>query len=187
MQMLTRTALVAVIALLAAPAQAGSVYYWVTEEGTHAYSDSLKRVPNRYREVVRKSTLGTLANYERWTPSDRVASGDYASRLTKNLARLRAFNASFEPTPQRGGAEDLSLEIESAAGGLQFGLAGAMSQGPPVVVESARTELPGDHATRSVTFVRQGDQTLALIVGHDNDREIVELPGRDVEVLLQAR
>ena len=108
--------------LWAAPAAAGDVYYWVTEAGVHSYSDSLKQVPNRYRAEARKSRLGSLATYERWTASDRVKEGDYVRRLPTNLTRLRAFNAAAERRDVPGTAEQMTLQLGRTGSNIQLAL-----------------------------------------------------------------
>ena len=174
--------------LASTPSMAGNLYSWVTAEGTHAYSDSLKRVPHRYRAQAQRSALPALERYERWTPSDRVAEGSYASRLTGNLARLRKFNADKSlprDTPSRPGG--IAMQVGSFGPGVQFGVPTAQAPGEPVVVQSARTRLPGDRATRNVTYVQQGAETLAVIVDQGNEAEVVQLPSRAVQRLLERR
>jgi hypothetical protein len=188
MQKWLSIAVCAGLLLASTPSMAGNLYYWVTEEGTHAYSDALKRVPNRYRAQAQRSPLPELESYDRWTPSDRTATGSYASRLTENLERLRKINAGTSPaqgTPAPAGA--IAMQLGAFGPGLQFGVPTAQAAGEPVVVQSARTRLPGDRATRNLTYVQQGAETLAVIVDQDNDSEIVQLSAQAVERLLQRR
>ena len=140
MQKLTFVLLLAAPLLWAVPAAAGDVYYWVTEAGVHSYSDSLKQVPKRYRAEARKSRLGSLASYERWTPSDRVKDGDHAGRLPSNLARLRAFNAAAERRDVARAPESTSLQVGRAGSNIQLSLPALGAQRP---APGARSSVPG--------------------------------------------
>ena len=57
-----RKSLVAVglVCSLAAPAAAGTLYSWTTEEGTIAFTDDAKRIPARYRDVAKRRQVGGL-------------------------------------------------------------------------------------------------------------------------------
>ena len=185
MHTLTFALLLAASVLWAVPAAAGDVYYWVTEEGVHSYSDSLKQVPNRYRGEARKSRLNALESYDRWTPSDRAKEADYVRRLPENLARLRAFNASDERGDAAAAAERTTLQVGPAGSNVQLNLPAQGSGRQPVVVQTARAELPGEDATRNITFVRSGDETLAVLLGNRNEGRVVQLSSEELEVLLE--
>ncbi|MCA9511229.1 MAG: DUF4124 domain-containing protein [Myxococcota bacterium] len=178
------------LAALAAPAFAGTVYSWVTEDGTYAFADTLKRVPNRYRDQVTTRQLGRLTSYERWTPSNLRVKGDHTDRLASNLERLREVNAELDRTARgpkrvhaRGGAANapsLLVRTHRNGSGLNLPLTGDA----PVVLESVRTKLDGEDATRGVTLVRQGGEVIAVFKGHNNSRSVVEV---DVDDLLDDR
>ena len=185
MQKLTGALLLAGSLLWAVPAAAGDVYYWVTEEGVHSYSDSLKQVPKRYRGEARKSRLNALESYERWTPSDRAMEGDYVRRLPANLARLRAFNASAEPGAAANTPETALLQVGPAGTNVQLNLPAHRAGRAPVVVQTARGQLPGEDATRNVTWVRSGDETLAVLLGDRNEGPVAPISPDDLEALLE--
>ena len=179
MGLMIRSSLLAAITLgLAVPAVATTVYEWVTEDGSHAYSDSQKRIPKRYQSQAKKRTLGSLTSYERWTPSDRRAKGHYADRLEGNLDRLRAMNASLEPRDAVGTRAPVRMRIQTGRGG--DGLDVPVAGEGPVVVEKIRTKFPSDDSTRAVTVIRQGGEVIAVIVAPDNTRDIVEVPAHEL-------
>jgi hypothetical protein len=172
---------VAISVLLAAPAFAGTVYEWVTDDGVRSYADVLKRVPKRYQAQAKRRTVGSLASYERWTPSDARASGSYAARLDGNLERLRAMNAALDPADAAGTRSPVRMRLRTGRNG--DGLDIPVAGDGPVVVEKLHTKLPGDDATRSVTLIRQGDEVVAMVVAQDNVRDIEQI---DADELMQG-
>lgn len=75
--------------LAAAPAGAGTLYRWVTENGTLAFADDAKRIPERYRAQAEEIQTEGLDGYERFTPTDGAAQEQHAERLDERLGRLR--------------------------------------------------------------------------------------------------
>jgi len=177
------TALATSVALaLASPAAADTVYEWVTEDGTYAYSDSFKRIPERYQDAAEKRTLGKLSRYERWTPSDRKAEGAYTDRLAENLERLRELNAPPSapvalPVPAGGGNKLILRSGRNGNQGFEFALGADRRQGP-LVIENLRTRAGWglDNTTRHVTVVRRGDAVLAVIKPHLNSQRLGQIP-----------
>lgn len=110
--------------LVGSAAGAGTLYRWTTESGSVAYADDLKRVPERYRDRVDTVTSEALADYGRLTPTDPVASQEYADRLAERLEGLREAAAEAEgdyaagerlaarePAPERSnGVSGLALQ-----------------------------------------------------------------------------
>ncbi len=82
-------------------ASAGELYRWVTNDGTIAFSDDAKRVPQAYRSQAAKTHRPSLQSFERFTPVDAKAQSERAQRLEARLAYLRELNApeSFAPIP----------------------------------------------------------------------------------------
>lgn len=72
----------------------GALYRWETADGTVAYTDDAKRVPERYRDSVQTIDRTMLMDYGRYTPTDAAASQEYADRLAKRLEGLRAMSAA---------------------------------------------------------------------------------------------
>jgi len=81
----------AIVVVAAAPAGAGTLYRWETADGTIAFADEAKRIPERYRaQATEIQTQGGLDDYDRFTPTDAAAQDDYAERLNRRLESLRA-------------------------------------------------------------------------------------------------
>lgn len=77
------------VLLAAAPAGAGTLYRWETDDGTLAFADDPKRIPDRYREGVEEIQTEGLDGYERYTPTDAAAQQEQADQLTERLEGLR--------------------------------------------------------------------------------------------------
>lgn len=93
-------ALVGLVAA-AAPATAGTVYSWRTEDGSHAFTDDPERIPERYREQAESRAVGALEDYEQLTRADATASAAHAARLERRLDHLRALNGTPAASPRR--------------------------------------------------------------------------------------
>ena len=179
------TACLTLSMLLASPALAGTLYAWETEEGVHAFTDDLKKVPPRYREQAVEQRTSGLDEYERYTRNDPKATGDYQRRLSERLERLRALNAQLYPSgtnaPRASGAgQSVSLrlggedapELDLTSGGDQ-----------PIVIEKQRFRPKGQMATRHNTIVRQGDRTLVIMKGKLNAESNAAMNARDEDEL----
>ncbi len=73
----------------AAPARAGALYRWETEDGTLAFADDVKRIPDRYRSGATEILPERLEDYSRFTPTDQSAQQIHADRLAERLDGLR--------------------------------------------------------------------------------------------------
>ncbi len=163
-QIRTSVVALALVAALATPAAAGSLYRFVTDEGTVSFTDDSKRIPARYRASADRLAVARLADYARYTPEDGDASTRYAERLHARVERLRELNRAL--------AYELPLASHAAAPGYETVLransrAAVRVQNPvgeePVVLEEHRVLAPGGMVTRHVTIVRQGDRVLSVI------------------------
>lgn len=159
---LTLVAAVLLIAALAAPATAGTLYKWTAEDGSVAFTDDPKRVPERYRSQVETREASGLENYERFTPGDPIRQSEYQKRLEARLERLRRLNEPRPvavPIPPGVQPEIMIRTDERTALTIPNGAQGDA----PVVVEEMRVRDPNSIATRHVTVVRQGDRVLSVI------------------------
>lgn len=87
-------ACVGLVAGTAAPAaEAGTMYRWETENGTLAFADDVKRIPDRYRAKAEAIVSENLDGYSRFTPTDASAQQIHADRLAERLDGLRALTA----------------------------------------------------------------------------------------------
>jgi hypothetical protein len=85
-----RSLLAAAVLLASAPAGAGTLYRWQTENGTLAFADDPKRIPERYRESAEQIQTEGLDGYGRYTPTDGAAQREQAEQLSERLDGLRA-------------------------------------------------------------------------------------------------
>ena len=75
-----------------APVHAEQLYRWKSADGTVSFTDDAKRVPERYRRAAEQIDTNSLAGYGRYTPTDAIASQEYAKRLAERLEILREAN-----------------------------------------------------------------------------------------------
>jgi hypothetical protein len=155
-------AAILLIAALAAPAMAGTLYKWTAEDGSVAFTDDPKRVPERYRSQVETRTASGLDDYERFTPGDPVRQGEYQKRLEARLERLRRFNAPGTVGMPLAPAVQPSIMIQTDERTALTIPNGAQGEAP-IIVEEMRVRDPHSIATRHVTVVRQGDRVLSVI------------------------
>jgi hypothetical protein len=85
--------------LFAAPsvrAEERALYRWETADGTIAFTDDAKRVPEKYQATAETVARTNLADYGRYTGTDQAAHDDYAERLTARIESLRAVNEAHD-------------------------------------------------------------------------------------------
>lgn len=162
---------------VAAPAGAGTVYRWRTDDGTLAYTNIRKQIPERYQANAEEVQLGSLEAYKRYTPQGAAGTQAHARSVSENLARLRALNESLarEEAMARHGYAPRGMAGPGAPGPRSLGgvlvgpdgstsyLLGGGHSADPVVVEQVRYRVPDSTATRTDTVVRQGDRTLLVV------------------------
>ena len=179
---------------LAAPAMAATVYAYVTEEGTHAFTDDPKRIPAKYKDAAERRTMGQLKRYERWTPSDRASDGAYVDRLPDHLERLREANAGAAYRAhhrgmygrhhgKRGVGDFLTLRTGGRDRGADINVPFGDGDGP-IEVETQRVKPKSwtdGTATRSVTVVRRDGEVIAVVKPERNMRPTSEAYEEDFE------
>lgn len=147
---------------LAAPATAGDLYRWTAPDGSVAFTDDPKRIPEAARGDSERVVRRGLDDYGRYTPS-RAPEGEYGERLQARLERLRAIN---RPVPERqaprGARSSTILRLDEHTS-LALPHEGAADGEAPVVVEERRVRDDNSLTTRHVTVVRQGDEVLSVI------------------------
>lgn len=159
----------ALLWLVPAPASAGTIYSWRTEDGTYAFSDDPEAIPTRYRDQVRTRVMSGLRDYERYTEPVPGSGAQYAEELAARLERLRATNAALAAA----GPSTATAAGASAAGpriSLRTGNASAPTidlttdaGAGPLVVETIFTRPEGKMITRKSLIVRQGGKTIAIV------------------------
>jgi hypothetical protein len=167
MQNLLSGSVLAVV--LAASAQAGTLYRWTNADGVIAFSDDLKRIPEAYRAGAKAVKTASLASYLRYTPAPAAENQDYRERLAAHVERMRALNeeiaaerlAATQPLPV-GSLGDVRVNRK-----LSVALpADVRASDEPVVVEEHRVR-DGDTTTH-VYIVRQGERVLSVMRPHTN-------------------
>jgi hypothetical protein len=157
----------ALAAALAAPATAGDIYFWRTDDGGYAFADDPKRVPEKYRGRVEIRQSASLADHPRYTPEDDAAQSAYARELEQRLAEMRKLNAELErrvATATAAPAARERVEVRMSSDGEptidipQHGVAGE-----PVVIEDYIALRDGANRTRTNTVIRRGDEVIAVI------------------------
>jgi hypothetical protein len=162
------------LAGFALPASAESLFRWTAEDGSVAYTDDAKRIPERYRSSARQVETGGLAGYKQYSPTRAAGQAEYREQLAARLERLRALNESLD----REAYYREAAAVQAAQAGpvaqvrvgrdLQLSVPSNVAAEGPVVVEDVRVRADGSVVTHHDTVVRQGDRILMVVRG---DRE----------------
>ncbi len=177
MKLFTRTLTGAAVAFaLAAPASAGTLYSWRTDEGGYAFADDLRRVPEKYRDRAEKSESRSLADHDRYTPQDDAAVDAYARALEARLTVLRERSAMLDriiagqapagaqAAPPPNAAGGVTVRMDSRGRPIVDIAPGAVEQGgPPVVIEDVLAKPDGSITTRTNTVIRRGDEVISVV------------------------
>jgi hypothetical protein len=168
---------------MAGPAMAGTVYSWVTEDGTYAFTDDPKRIPAVHKDDAQARPMGDLKRYGRYTVDH--TDKNYTDRLRQRQSDLREQAAQQAPmvssAPAMGSGAGLNYAVPFIGGGSPGGHRGAQMQmglgalggangGEPFSIESIRMQPSKGQATRHVTVIKQGDRIVGVIKGEIRDR-----------------
>ncbi len=159
----------ALLWLAPAPASAGTIYSWRTEDGTYAFSDDPEAIPTRYRDQVRTRVTSDLRDYERYTEPVPGSGAQYAKELAERLERLRATNAALAAA-----GPNTTTAVGASAAGPRISLRTGNKSAPtidlttdagagPLVVETIFTRPEGKMITRKSLIVRQGGKIIAIV------------------------
>jgi len=158
---------VALLAALAAPAAAGTVYSWRTEDGGYAFTDDPTGIPARYRDQATKRETGSLGDYKRYTPSDDAAVARYAEQLDQRLTHLRAVNghggAPGSAAVAGGSGPTTSVTMQSANDYEPSVEISQKTDDEPTFVDTLFTRPEGKMVTRQVQVVRRGDKIISVL------------------------
>jgi len=159
----------ALLLALTAPAQAGDVYTWRTEDGATAFTDDPKSIPARYRSQVETRQVAALGSYDRYSRQDGAAAERYEQRLAERLERLRALNEGQGSAPSASSSQAavpgyLTLRAGNRdADGVELSMPTGDSAGEePIVVETVKMRLHGSAVTQDLQVVRRGDAIIAV-------------------------
>jgi hypothetical protein len=166
----------AITVFFCAPALAGEIYSWRTEDGGYAFTDDEKAIPPRYRDQVETRATEGLGDYPRLTAPDAGASDAYSRRLADRLDHLRSLNrdldAAHAAPPAQTGLDSLAVQT----GHFNIGVPLEGEGDEPLVIEKVRFRHKSEMATRHNTVIRRGDELLAVIKGRPLISEINQAP-----------
>ncbi len=153
---------------LAAPAGAGTIYAWRTDDGGYAFADDLRRVPERYRDRVETRQSGNLSEHARYTPQDDEAIARHAAEMERRLDSLRKRNQRLAETlaasQVAAGAPGVTVRLDSRGQPIiDVPSGGGRNSGGPVIVEDVLAKPEGASNTRRNTVIRQGDEVIAVV------------------------
>ena len=162
--------------LLSSPAFAErTLYRWTTEDGTSAFTDDKKKIPERYRDQVEQGKLKRLRDYERFTiaktpevtPSQTPPVAAAPPGAAPYAYPIR--NEPVAPTISvRTGDENAPI-IDVSPG----------TNPEPIVIEKRHYKPDGAISTRSNTIVRQGDRILTIIKPQAHEHDVTDFGDED--------
>lgn len=182
---------------LAGPAFAGNVYSWVTDEGTHAFTDDAKRIPAKHRAEAERRPMGRLTRYERFTESPSEKGKPYADRIRERQAELRGQTMPTQDAAVIGAVASqgtgIGYTVPVTGGGSTGGRSAAnlwvptdrstsSTDSEPTTIESKRMNPSDSMATRHWTFVKKGDEIVTIIKGERRQRPLKAHDERDYHV-----
>ncbi len=154
---------------LAAPAGAGTIYSWRTDDGGYAFADDLRRVPEKYRERMETRQSADLAGHSRYTPLDDAASDAYANHLEQRLEALRKRNQrmaeAMAASPRVSGGQDgVTVRVDSDGKPvIDIPSSATADGGGPVIIEDVLARPEGSSTTRYNTVIRRGDEVISIV------------------------
>jgi hypothetical protein len=152
------------LAAVATPVGAGTLYKWTAEDDSVAFTDDPKRIPERYRSQVETIESQGLETYTRLTPEDPSAVASHRERLAARLERLRERSAREETVAARAAAAAPVAEtIVEVNDSTALRIPATVSDEGPIVVEEVRVLRKGSNITIHDTVVRQGDKVLVVV------------------------
>jgi hypothetical protein len=156
---------------LATPSLAATLYKWTAEDGSTAFTDDPKRIPERYRSQAKTLKTGGLSTYERFTPSDSARQSEHQALLQERLERLRETNRVDRAVAPQGVAKGpVSETILQVNDSTALRIPATVSDDGPIVVEEVRVRRKGSNFTIHDTVVRQGDKVLLVVRPDSNWR-----------------
>lgn len=153
------------VGLGVAPAGAGTLYRWETAEGTLAFADDPKRIPERYRDVAEQIQVDGLEGYARFSPIDGAAEQARTDLLAERLYALR----------EAASGEDAAAAVEGAASAAHP-LAGVALQSVRETTGRRLVNTPFGPRWRRTTRLQTVDQpapVLSVAPDPDSDEPVV--------------
>lgn len=164
---------IALVALVALPASAGTAYRYTAADGSVAFTDDLERVPERHRADTKTIQTGSLGGYSRLTPAKAGAGDEHAEKAYARLERLRELRASHAQelalaaaaargVTAAGGIAGFEATVEVNGATVRLPAGGNGGEGP-LIIEEVRSKPYGQIVTRRSTVIRRGDEILMVV------------------------
>ena len=155
-----------------AGAEGRTLYHYLTDDGTWAFTDDAKNIPPRYQDRVRSETMKGLDDYRGYTPVETPGASREPRPPTRapEESSLRAPEAA--PAPQSSPGPRVSVRTGGANAPIVDVAPG--DDRSPVVIEKRRYRAEGSNVTRSNTIIRQGDRILTVIKPQPNSTNVTE-------------
>ena len=165
---------------LAGPALAGNVYSWVTEDGTHAFTDDSKRIPAKHRAEAKKRSMGKLTRYERFTEVSSESTKSHAEQIRERQMELRTMAANAPLGAVAGAvgsrvAGSHPMTVGSGRRGtlITVPLKDTASANPGVTsIQSIRVKPVDSLASRHWTVVKEDGRIVTVIKGELRQRPL---------------
>jgi len=189
---------VSLVAGFASAASAGNVYSWVTEDGTHAFTDDAKRVPAKHKQEAKRRPLGELTRYSRYTEVSAEKGKPYVERIHERQAAYREVGtvapqgAVVGAMASEGQGPGIGYTVPVSGGGnggrgaasnLWVPVKGSDNAGPDVTtIESKRMKPENSMATRHWTIIKEGDRVTTVIKGELRQRPLKAVSESDYDL-----
>jgi hypothetical protein len=154
---------------LAAPAGAGTIYSWRTDDGGYAFADDLRRVPEYYKDRVETRESASLTGHDRYTPHDDAAVAQRAAELDHRVETMRKRNQHLQKmlaatSQANAGSPGVTVRLDSRGQPIiDIPPGGGRNTSGPVIIEDVLAKPDGAINTRRNTVIRQGDEVIAVV------------------------
>lgn len=171
---------------LAAPAEAGEIYSWRTEDGGYAFADDLDAVPERYRAEARGQKADSISEYRRYTAQDDAAASRYERQLAARLERLRQLNGAAPPSntavqPQKAApAPDyVTVRTGSQGGGGVDISTPTGADDLPLETERIYMRRKGGAVVQPVLVTRRGNKIVSITKPRNREWDAADVVDED--------
>jgi hypothetical protein len=175
---------------LAAPAHAGDIYSWRTEDGGYAFADDPDAVPARYRDQVKVRRSQSIKDYERLTVEDGRAASRYEEKLAARLEEMRMRNALAAHHAEQAAAGSRAPDYVTVGSGARRGRGVGLSvptsaSDEALEVETVYMKRDGGMLTQPVRVTRRGGKVISIEKPRDRSYALDDaISERELDALL---